>query len=134
MAWSDGPQVWAVGWSTPKTLSTEVGDVELRMPRDRNGTFEPVAVPKHQRRLDGLAGNVIALYAKGLTAGDIQAHLAEIDDTEISRETISNVTDRIIDEMLAWQSRPLDRLYAVILIDAIVIKVRDSQVAAGNRS
>lgn len=115
--------------STPKTVSTEVGDVDLRMPRDRNGTFEPVTVPKHQRRLDGLAGNVISLYAKGMTTGDIQAHLAEIYGTEVSRETISKITDRIVDDMLAWQNRPLDRVYAVILIDAIVIKVRDTQVA-----
>ncbi len=115
--------------STPKTVSTEVGDVELRMPRDRNGTFEPVTVPKHQRRLDGLAGNVISLYAKGMTTGDIQAHLGEIYGTEVSRETISKITDRIVEDMLAWQNRPLDRVYAVILIDAIVIKVRDIQVA-----
>jgi transposase-like protein len=115
--------------SSPKTVSTEVGDVDLRVPRDRNGTFAPVTVPKHARRLDGLAGNVISLYAKGLTTGDIQAHLGEIYDTEISRETISKITDRIVEDMLAWQHRPLDRLYPVLLIDAIVIKVRDAQVA-----
>jgi transposase-like protein len=112
-----------------KTVKTEIGDVELAVPRDRNGTFEPVTVPKHQRRLDGLAGNVISLYAKGLTTGDIQAHLLEIYGTEISRETISKITDGIVDDMVAWQNRPLDRLYPVLLIDAIVIKVRDAQVA-----
>lgn len=112
-----------------KTVKTEIGDVELAVPRDRNGTFEPVTVPKHQRRLDGLAGNVISLYAKGMTTGDIQSHLAEIYDTQISRETISKITDQIVEDMLAWQHRPLDRLYAVVLIDAIVIKVRDAQVA-----
>jgi transposase-like protein len=112
-----------------KTVTTEIGEVELAVPRDRNGTFEPVTVAKHQRRLDGLAGNVVSLYAKGMTTGDIQAHLFEIYDTEISRETISKITDRIVEDMLAWQNRPLDRLYAVVLIDAIVIKVRDSQVA-----
>jgi transposase-like protein len=115
--------------SYPKTVTTEIGDVELRVPRDRNGTFEPVTVPKYERRLDGLSGNVISLYAKGMTTGDIQAHLFEIYDTEISRETISKITDAIVEEMTAWQSRPLDRLYPVLLIDAIVIKVRDSQVA-----
>lgn len=73
----------------PKTVTTEIGEVELRMPRDRNGTFEPVTVPKHQRRLNGLTGNVILLYAKGLTTGEIQAHLFEIYGTEVSRETIS---------------------------------------------
>jgi len=112
-----------------KTVKTEIGAVELAIPRDRNGTFEPVTVPKHQRQLDGLAGNVISLYAKGMTTGDIQAHLFEIYGTEISRETISKITDQIVEEMLAWQHRPLDRLYAVVLIDAIVIKVRDAQVA-----
>ena len=112
-----------------KTVATEIGDVEVIMPRDRQGSFEPVTVPKHQRRLDGLAGNVISLYAKGLTTGDIQAHLAEMYGTDVSRETISKITDRIVDDMLAWQTRPLDRMYPVVLIDAIMIKVRDSQVA-----
>ena len=115
--------------SYPKTVATEIGDVEVLMPRDRNGTFEPVTVPKHQRRLDGLAANIISLYAKGMTTGDIQAHLFEIYDTEISRETISKITDAIVGEMVAWQNRPLDRIYPVMLIDAIVIKVRDAQVA-----
>jgi transposase-like protein len=115
--------------TSPKTVTTEIGEVELAVPRDRNGTFEPVTVPKHQRRLDGLAGNVISLYAKGMTTGDIQAHLLEIYGTEISRETISKITDGIVEDMVAWQNRPLDRLYAVVLIDAIVIKVRDAQVA-----
>jgi transposase-like protein len=113
----------------PKTVITEIGDVSLEVPRDRAGTFEPVVVPKYQRRLDGLAGNVISLYAKGLTTGDIQSHLLEIYGTEISRETISKITDRIVDDMLVWQNRPLDGLYAVVLIDAIVVKVRDTQVA-----
>lgn len=112
-----------------KTVTTDVGDVELAVPRDRNGTFDPQTVPKHQRRLDGLTGNVISLYAKGMTTGDIQAHLLEIYGTEISRETISKITDAIVNDMLAWQHRPLDRVYPVLLIDAIVIKVRDSQVA-----
>lgn len=115
--------------SYPKTVTTEIGDVELQMPRDRNGTFEPATVPKHQRRLDGLAGNVISLYAKGLTTGDIQSHLLEIYGTEISRETISKITDAIVEDMIAWQNRPLDAIYPVLLIDAIMIKVRDAQVA-----
>jgi transposase-like protein len=115
--------------SYPKTVVTEIGEVEVQMPRDRLGTFEPVTVPKHVRRLDGLAGNVISLYAKGMTTGDIQTHLAEIYDTDISRETISKITDAIVPEMEAWQHRPLDSVYAVVLIDAIVIKIRGSQVA-----
>jgi transposase-like protein len=115
--------------SYPKTVKTEVGEVEVLMPRDRAGTFEPATVPKHQRRLDGLSGNVISLYAKGMTTGDIQAHLQEIYGTEVSRETISKITDAVVEDMTAWQNRPLDPLYAVLLIDAIVIKVRGSQVA-----
>ncbi len=115
--------------SSPKRLKTEIGEVDLRVPRDRAGTFEPVTVPKHQRRLDGLSGNVISLYAKGLTTGEIQTHLAEIYDTEVSRETISKITDEIVADMAVWQNRPLDAVYPVLLIDAIVIKVRDSQVA-----
>jgi putative transposase len=113
----------------PKTVATEVGDVELRVPRDRAGTFEPQTVPKGQRRLDGLAANVISLYAKGLTTGDIQAHLAQMYGAEVSRDTISRITDTIVEDMVAWQNRPLDRVYPVVLIDAIVIKVRDGAVA-----
>jgi transposase-like protein len=109
-----------------KTVVTEIGEVELRVPRDRNGSFEPTVVPKYQRRLDGLAGNVISLYAKGLTTGDIQQHPLEIYGTEVSRETISKITDQIVDDMIAWQSRPLDPLYAVLSIDYLVIKVRGS--------
>lgn len=112
-----------------KTVKTDVGPVDLRVPRDREGTFEPLTVPKHVRRLEGFGANVISLYAKGLTTGEIQSHLAEIYDTQISRETISKITDEILDDMVAWQSRPLDRVYPVLLIDALVIKVRDSQVA-----
>ena len=115
--------------SYPKTVATEIGEVELRIPRDRNGTFEPATVPKYARRLDGLAGNVISLYAKGLTTGEIQSHLLEMYDTEVSRDTISRITDAILEDLLAWQNRPLDKVYPVLLIDAIVIKVRDAQVA-----
>lgn len=115
--------------SYPKRVTTEIGQVEVEMPRDRLGTFEPATIPKHVRRLDGLTGNIISLYAKGLTTGDIQSHLAEIYDTEISRETISKITDAIVEDMNAWQQRPLDSVYAVVLIDAIVIKIRGSQVA-----
>ena len=113
----------------PKTVTTEIGEIELAVPRDRAGTFEPATVPKHQRRLDGLSGNVISLYAKGMTTGDIAAHLEEIYGTTVSRETISKITDEILGDMVAWQNRPLEPVYAVMLIDAIVIKVRGSQVA-----
>ena len=115
--------------SYPKTVTTEIGKVDLRVPRDRNGTFDPVTVRKGERRLDGLTGNVISLYAKGMTTGDIQAHLGEIYGTDISRDTISRITDAVVEDMVAWQNRPLDRIYPVILIDAIVVKIRDGQVA-----
>ena len=115
--------------SYPKTVTTEIGKVGLRVPRDRNASFDPVTVRKGQRRLDGLTGNVISLYAKGMTTGDIQAHLAEMYDTEISRDTISRITDAVVDELQTWQNRPLDPIYPLILIDAIVVKIRDGQVA-----
>ena len=115
--------------SSRKRVHTEIGPVELQVPRDRDGTFEPKTVPKHQRRLDGLSDMIISLYAKGLTTGEVKAHLEEIYGTELSRDTISRITDGIVDDMKAWQNRPLDALYAVLVIDAIVIKVRDSQVA-----
>ena len=114
---------------SPKRVTTEIGQVDISVPRDRAGTFDPVTVPKHQRRLDGLSGNVISLYAKGLTTGEIQAHLEDIYDTTVSRETISKITDEVVGDMVAWQNRPLDGCYPVLLIDAIVIKVRDAQVA-----
>jgi len=115
--------------SYPKTVTTDIGKVDLAVPRDRNGTFNPVTVPKGQRRLAGLTANVVSLYAKGMSTGDIQAHLAEIYGTDISRDTISRITDAVVDDMVAWQNRPLDRICPVILIDAIVVKIRDGQVA-----
>lgn len=113
----------------PKTVTTEIGEVQIAVPRDRAGTFDPKLVPHGSRRLDGLEAQVISLYASGLTTGEIQGHLAEIYGTSISKDTISRITDAIVADMVAWQSRPLDPLYAVVLIDAIVLKVRDTQVA-----
>jgi putative transposase len=115
--------------SYPKTVTTEIGQVTLEVPRDRNGSFEPVLVPKGVRRLDGLNTNVISLYAKGMSTGDIQTYLADSYDTDISRDTISRITDAILGDMTAWQNRPLDRVYPVLLIDAIYLKIRDGQVA-----
>nr|WP_237564194.1 MULTISPECIES: IS256 family transposase [unclassified Actinomyces] len=108
-----------------KTISTEVGDVDLDVPRDRAGTFAPMLVPKGQRRLDGLDGMIISLYAGGMTVRDIQHHLASTIGTELSHETISKITDQIGEEVLAWQHRPLESLYPVIYLDAIVVKIRD---------
>lgn len=114
--------------SRAKTVITDVGPVELAVPRDRAGTFDPQLVRKHQRRLAGVDEMVISLTAKGLTTGEVQAHLAEVYGAEVSRDTISRITDRVIEELTDWQSRPLDRVYPVIFIDAIVVKVRDGQV------
>jgi transposase-like protein len=105
-----------------------VGPIELVVPRDRDGSFEPVLVRKRQRRLDGVDGIVISLGAKGLTTGEVQAHLAEVYGTEVSRETISKITDAVLAEMTDWLNRPLDAVYPVLFIDAIVVKLRDGQV------
>ena len=112
-----------------KTVITEVGPVELDVPRDRDGTFEPRIVPKRARRLGGVDEMVISLVAKGLTTGEVQAHLAEVYGADVSRETISKITDAVLERMAEWQSRPLDRVYPVLFIDAIFVKVRDGQVA-----
>ena len=115
--------------SSPKTIRTEVGEVTIQVPRDRSGTFEPKIVPKHARRLSGFDEAVISLYAKGMTTGDIAAHLAEVYDTEISRDLVSRVTDAVLTDLRAWQARPLDRVYPLVLIDAIVLKIREGAVA-----
>jgi transposase-like protein len=112
-----------------KTLLTEVGPVQLDVPRDRDATFEPKLVRKRQRRLTGVEDLVISLTAKGLTTGEVQAHLAEIYGAQVSRQTISTITDRILDGMAEWQNRPLDPVYPVLFIDAIQVKIRDGQVA-----
>jgi putative transposase len=111
--------------STPKTLATEVGEVPLSVPRDRNSSFEPRLVPKGQRRAGGLDDMIISLYAGGMTVRDIQHHLARTLGTELSHETISNITDAVLDEVKAWQARPLEELYPIVYLDALVVKVRD---------
>jgi putative transposase len=111
--------------STPKTLSTEVGEVPLAVPRDRQSSFEPRLVPKGQRRAGGLDDMIISLYAGGMTVRDIQHHLARTLGTELSHETISNITDAVLDEVKAWQARPLEELYPIVYLDALVVKVRD---------
>jgi putative transposase len=113
-----------------KTVLTEhSGPVEIEVPRDRAGTFEPQIVRKRQRRLTGVDEVVLSLYAKGLTTGEISAHFAEIYGASVSKETISRITDKVIEEMNDWAARPLDEVYAAMFIDAIVVKVRDGQVA-----
>ena len=112
-----------------KTVLTDTGPVEISVPRDRDSSFEPKIVAKRQRRLTGVEDMVISLSAKGLTHGEISAHLAEVYDAEVSKQTITAITDRVMDGLAEWQSRPLDPVYAVVFIDAINVKIREGQVA-----
>jgi putative transposase len=111
--------------TTPKTLVSEVGPVPLAVPRDRNGTFEPRLVPKGSRRAGGLDDMIISLYAGGMTVRDIQHHLARTLGTELSHDTISKITDAVLEEVKAWQNRPLEEIYPIIYLDALMVKVRD---------
>ncbi|MGH3428794.1 MAG: IS256 family transposase, partial [Mycobacteriales bacterium] len=114
----------------PKTVLTEAtGQVEIDVPRDRDGTFLPQIVKKRQRRLTGVDEIVLSLYAKGLTTGEIAAHFDQIYGASVSKETISRITDKVIEEMTEWVNRPLEGVYAAVFIDAIVVKIRDGQVA-----
>ena len=117
------------GTRAKTVLTHATGEVELEVPRDRDGTFEPVIVKKRQRRLSEVDEIVLSLYARGLTTGEISAHFDQIYGASVSKETISRITDKVIEEMQAWLTRPLNEVYAAIFIDAIVVKVRDGQVA-----
>ncbi|MQA17423.1 MAG: IS256 family transposase, partial [Pseudonocardiaceae bacterium] len=112
-----------------KTVVSEAGPVEIAVPRDRDGSFTPQLIRKRQRRLSGMDDLVISLSAKGLTHGEIAAHLAEVYDAQVSKQTISAITDRVIEGMAEWQNRPLDPVYPVIFIDCINVKIRDGEVA-----
>jgi len=112
-----------------KTVLTELGPVEIDVPRDRDGTFEPVIVRKRQRRLDSIDEIVLSLTARGLTTGEISAHFHDVYGASVSKDTVSRITDKVSEEMTEWANRPLDKVYPVIFIDAIVVKVRDGQVA-----
>ena len=126
------PAGWGSGnnrnGSYQKTIQTDAGTVGVEMPRDRNATFEPQLIPKHQRRLSGFNELVISLVARGMTVRDTQAHLQEIYGVEVSPELISKVTDAILPELRAWQSRPLDAVYPILYLDAITVKVRSDHV------
>jgi putative transposase len=111
--------------TTPKTLATEIGPVGLAVPRDRAGSFEPRLVPKGSRRAGGLDEMIISLYAGGMTVRDIQHHLARTIGTELSHDTISQITDAVSEEVKAWQARPLEEIYPILYLDALVVKVRD---------
>lgn len=110
-----------------KTLASEQGEIRIGVPRDRNGNFEPQIVSKRQTRLEGLDEKILALYARGMTVRDIQSELTDLYGTEISPTLISNVTDAVMDEVKAWQNRPLDAVYPIVWFDALMVKVRDNQ-------
>ncbi len=110
---------------TPKTIGTEVGDIRLDQPRDRRSSFSSAMVPKFARRLGGLEDQIISLYAGGMTIRDIGHHFAATLGTELSHETISNITEAVAEEVKEWQNRPLEAFYPVLYLDAIVVKVRD---------
>lgn len=111
-----------------KTVLTEIGPVEIDVPRDTDSSFAPQIVKKRQRRLTGIDEVVLSLTAKGLTTGEVSAHFQDIYGATVSKDTISRITDKVVGEMTEWQNRPLDRVYPVIFIDAIHVKVRDGQV------
>jgi putative transposase len=111
--------------ATSKTVQTEVGPIDVNVPRDRAGTFTPVLLPKNARRLGGLSDVVISLYAGGMTVRDISHHLHRVYGTEVSADTISTITDEVIEEVNTWQTRPLDEVYPIVYVDALMVKVRD---------
>lgn len=119
--------------STPKTLATEIGDVEIATPRDRAGSFEPELVARRQTRLVGLDDRIIGLYAGGMSTREISDQMSELYGTEIGRDQVSRITDAVLDDVAEWRHRPLDELYAIVYLDALVVKVRTDR-SVENRS
>jgi putative transposase len=111
--------------ATPKTLSTEHGPVRIKTPRDRDGSFEPKIVRKRQRRFEGFDEKILALYSRGLSTRDIEAYLRELYGVSVGRDLISRVTDGVMEDVRAWQQRPLDDVYPIVYLDAFVVKIRD---------
>jgi putative transposase len=111
-----------------KTLKGEFGELPIEVPRDRHGSFEPQLIPKHQTRWAGFDDKILSLYARGMTVREIQAHLEEMYGTEVSPSLISSVTDAVVDEVKAWQSRPLDPIYPIVYLDCIHVKIREGTV------
>ncbi|HBC85801.1 MAG TPA: IS256 family transposase [Lentisphaeria bacterium] len=109
-----------------KTILTGEDEIKLQVPRDRKGRFEPIAVPKHQRRFDGFDQKITSMYARGMSLSEIQGHLKEIYGVEVSPTLISNVTDAVVEDVREWQSRPLDPIYPVMFFDAIMVKSREN--------
>ena len=106
---------------TPKTVHTGHGSVWIEQPRDRAGSFEPRIVPKHQRRFDGFDDKIIAMYGRGMSVRDIQAHLRELYGVEVGHDLISRVTDAVLDDVRQWQARPLEDLYPILFLDALIV-------------
>ena len=111
--------------SSQKTVRSEDGELVLSIPRDRHGRFDPALIPKYQRRFPGFDQKIIALYARGMSTRDIQAHVGELYGVTISPDLVSVVTDSVIDEVRSWQSRPLESTYAIVFFDALRVKIRD---------
>jgi transposase-like protein len=116
--------------ASSKTVITDRGPVKIELPRDRNGSFEPILIPKHERRFTGFDERIIAMYARGMSVREIQAFLAESYGTEVSPDFISSVTDEVMAEALAWQNRPLETMYPVVFFDALRVKIRDDGVVS----
>jgi putative transposase len=114
------------GSSTKSIVTENNGAIEVEIPRDRNGNFEPIIIPKHQRRFKGFDDKIIALYARGMTTTDIKDHLEEAYDVEISESLISSVTNDVMEEVIMWQNRPLDKLYPIIFLDCLIVKAREN--------
>ncbi len=112
--------------SSKKTIQSEDGAIELSIPRDRNGSFDPVLLPKHQRRIAGLDEKIIALYARGMTTRDISAQLEELYGAKISASLISEVTDSVSEDVKAWQARPLEEIYPIVYLDALYVNIKVS--------
>jgi putative transposase len=112
--------------TTEKTLKGKNGEITIEVPRDRNGTFEPQIIQKHQTRFDGFDDKILSMYARGMTTRDIQGHLEEIYGVEVSPTLISNVTEAVAEEVKAWQSRPLEVVYPIVYLDALHVKIRDA--------
>ncbi len=113
--------------STPKTLQTQHGPVRIDRPRDRNGSYQPQIVKNGQRRFEGFDEQIIAMYARGMTTRDIEAHLAEIYGADVGRDTVSAVTAAVLQDAKAWQTRPLESVYPIVFLDALIVKIRDGQ-------
>jgi putative transposase len=114
--------------TSKKKLKGDFGEIDIAVPRDRQASFEPKIVPKGETRFTGFADKILSMYARGMTTRDIQGHLEEIYGVEVSPALISNVTEAVMDEVHAWQSRPLDPLYPIVYLDALMVKMRDNGV------